>query len=388
MLTAFLFSGTPVLAADEIGTATRIVNNVYGTTLNRPMEPGEALVTNQKVRTGIHSAADLTFHDGSTLVVGPRSEVTLDRFAFDPESNVVRGSIRAARGLMRFASGSANLNLTIRTGVATVEVRGTGFDFLVKRNATEIVVREGTVEVMSQDGTNTLEEGQVLSVSGRDGANRERAASQEMEIELKQTFKLLGTTSKQHLVEWLAKRREEKAETNQAIPKSLVSVSPTQAPSSNDEENLLYVDLDKGRVVIELKPSLAPRHVARIRELVRQGFYNGLTFHNVVAKQVAVTGDPTGTGRGGTGQTQANEVSGDPFIRGSVGMMPAPNDPGKTDSQIFICTGRMQHLDSKYTLLGQVVNGMELIDALNTGQPPKMPDEITRVRVAADVEEK
>ena len=393
MLVACLLAGSSVVAAEEIGTATRIVSDVFGTTLNRTMVPGEALYSGQKVRTGLYGAADLTFHDGSILVMGPRSEITLDGFAFDPVANVVRGSIKASRGLMRFASGSAKLDLIVKAGVARFDVRGTSFDFLVKRTSTEIIVREGTVDVMSKGGSRKLEKDQVLSVSDRSGIHRQSAASQEMQIELNQTFKLLGATSRQHLVEWLAKRRQDEVGKKDSIAGSVASATPRQvpaltpAPSTNEQDLLLYMDLGNGRVVIELKPALAPNNVARIKELVRQGFYDGLIFHNVVPKQVAVTGDPLGTGRGGTGLMQSNEISSEPFIKGAVGMMPVHGNSGKTDSQIFIVTNRLTHLDGAYTLIGQVVKGMELIDALNAGQPPKNPSRITRLRVAADVNE-
>ena len=386
-LLAWTVVNFPAIAATEIGAAKKVVKDVFGLSLNKRMAPGEVLVLNQKVRTGTKSVATLGFLDDSTLVVGPRAEVTLDKFMFDPDANVIRGSFKAARGLMRFASGSAKVDFSIKTRVATMGIRGTAFDFLVKQNATEIIVREGSVEVTSRGSTDTVDEGQILSVSSSNGAVRTSEISEEMKLALKQTFKLLGTTSQQHLAEWRSEQRQESAQTTPEVRKSILTASLTQAPSTNEKENLLYLDLEKGRVVIELKPSVAPRHAKRIRELVRQGFYNGLTFHNVVPKQVAVMGDPTGTGRGGTGQTLVNEVSSDPFIRGSVGMMPTLRDSGKTDSQIFICTDRLSHLDENYTLVGQVVTGMELIDSLNAGQPPKVPNRIKRVRVATDVKE-
>ena len=193
MLAACLLVGSSAVAAEQIGAATRIVSDVFGNTLNRTMAPGEALYSGQKVRTGLYGAADLTFDDGSILVMGPRSEVTLDTFAFDPVANIVRGNIQASRGLMRFASGSAKLDLVVKAGAAILDVRGTSFDFLVKSTSTEIVVREGSAEVMSKEGSRTLEKDQVLRVSDRSGVHRQSAASKEMEIELNQTFKLLGT---------------------------------------------------------------------------------------------------------------------------------------------------------------------------------------------------
>jgi peptidylprolyl isomerase len=155
-----------------------------------------------------------------------------------------------------------------------------------------------------------------------------------------------------------------------------------------DPENMLYMDLDYGRVVIQLRPDLAPNHVARIKELVRQGFYDGLTFHRVIEGFVAQGGDPKGDGTGGSGETLAAEFSEEPHVRGTLSMARA-NDPDSADSQFFICFDRIPHLDGKYTVWGQVVTGMEHVDKLKRGRGPSGtvpdPDRIVRMRVAADV---
>lgn len=155
-----------------------------------------------------------------------------------------------------------------------------------------------------------------------------------------------------------------------------------------DPENMLYMDLDYGRVVIQMRPDLAPNHVARIKELVRQGFYDGLTFHRVIEGFVAQGGDPKGDGTGGSGQTLKAEFSSEPHVRGTLSMARA-NDPDSADSQFFICFDRIPHLDGQYTVWGQVVTGMEYVDKLKKGSGPSGtvpdPDRIVRMRVAADV---
>jgi peptidylprolyl isomerase len=140
-------------------------------------------------------------------------------------------------------------------------------------------------------------------------------------------------------------------------------------------------------VVIEMRSDLAPVHVARVNELVRQGFYDGLTFHNVVAGFVAETGDPTGAGDGGSGKTLKAELSGEPLRRGVVGMIHALNAPDTADSQFFILLGPAPHLGGKYTVWGRVVHGMRFTDLLSRGSPPRDPDKTHSLCVAADVKD-
>jgi cyclophilin family peptidyl-prolyl cis-trans isomerase len=153
-----------------------------------------------------------------------------------------------------------------------------------------------------------------------------------------------------------------------------------------DPENTLIIELANGRVVIRMLPDVAPQHVARIRALARAGFYDGLIFHRVIPGFVAQTGDPTGTGRGGSGKGPLPaEFSQIPFARGTVGMARTA-DPNSADSQFFICTGPAPHLNGQYTVWGQVVEGMELIDALPAGSPPAVPGRMLRVRLLADLD--
>ena len=156
-----------------------------------------------------------------------------------------------------------------------------------------------------------------------------------------------------------------------------------------DLENTLYLDAPKGRVVIELRPDLAPGHVARIKELVRTGFYDGLKFHRVIEGFMAQTGDPRGDGTGGSGKKLKAEFNSANFLRGTVGMARA-NDPDSGDSQFFICFEPAPFLDGKYTIWGQVTSGMEAIDAIKRGSGQSgsvsNPDQIVKMQVAADAE--
>ena len=156
-----------------------------------------------------------------------------------------------------------------------------------------------------------------------------------------------------------------------------------------DLENTLYLDAPKGRVVIELLPDLAPGHVARLKELVRQGFYDGLKFHRVIEGFMAQTGDPRGDGTGGSGKKLKAEFNSANFLRGTVGMARA-NDPDSGDSQFFICFEPAPFLDGKYTIWGQVTSGMEAIDAIKRGSGQSgsvsNPDTIVKMQVAADAD--
>ncbi len=164
----------------------------------------------------------------------------------------------------------------------------------------------------------------------------------------------------------------------------------TQPNKGNDLENTLYLDVEGGRVVIEMRPDLAPNHVARIKELVREGFYDGIVFHRVIDGFMAQTGDPTGTGSGGSGKNLDAEFSSEKHVRGVVSMARAQN-PNSADSQFFIVYDDAPWLDGQYTAWGRVTEGMEHVDALKKGEGEggmvTDPDSIVRIRVAADVEE-
>lgn len=158
-----------------------------------------------------------------------------------------------------------------------------------------------------------------------------------------------------------------------------------------DLENTLYLQLKDGRVVIEMYPNLASNHVKRIKELVRQGFYDGVVFHRVIDGFMAQTGDPTGTGTGGSGQKINAEFSDEHHARGTVSMARAAS-PNSADSQFFICFQDATFLDGQYTIWGKVVSGMEFVDKIKKGDSANNgavtdPDKVISIKVAADVKE-
>ena len=151
-----------------------------------------------------------------------------------------------------------------------------------------------------------------------------------------------------------------------------------------DPENTIYLDLKYGRVVIRLRPDLAPTHVAHIKKLTREGFYDGIVFHRVIAGFMAQTGDPTGTGTGGSKYPDLKaEFNHMPFVRGTLGMARS-NSPDSANSQFFICYADARFLDRKYTAWGEVVEGMEIVDKIKRGEPVPNPDKIVKMQVAAD----
>ena len=167
-------------------------------------------------------------------------------------------------------------------------------------------------------------------------------------------------------------------------PRSLVG-APAATP---DPENTIHLELSAGRVVIELRPDLAPTHVARIKELTRRGFYDGAPFHRVIEGFMAQTGDPTGTGHGGSGRRLKAEFSDAPHVRGTVSMARTPSPDG-ADSQFFIMLDAAPYLDGEYTVWGRVVEGMEFVERIKKGDSAADgavadPDRILGMRVAAD----
>jgi peptidylprolyl isomerase len=151
-----------------------------------------------------------------------------------------------------------------------------------------------------------------------------------------------------------------------------------------DPENTLVIETTKGRVVIAMRPDLAPKHVERIKQLAREGFYDGIVFHRVIDGFMAQTGCPHGTGTGGSdhGNLPA-EFSAEPHVRGVCSMARA-NAPNSANSQFFICFDDASFLDKKYTVWGKVIEGMENVDKIKRGEPVRDPDKMVSVKVAAD----
>jgi peptidylprolyl isomerase len=146
-------------------------------------------------------------------------------------------------------------------------------------------------------------------------------------------------------------------------------------------DETLIMTLDSGPVTIRLRPDLAPGHVARIKELAGEGFYDGVVFHRVIAGFMAQGGDPSGTGRGGSNKPNLKaEFSAEPHIRG-VCSMARTADPNTANSQFFICLDDAKFLDRQYTVWGEVIDGMDHVDALPKGEPPRAPGKIVSMKV-------
>lgn len=151
-----------------------------------------------------------------------------------------------------------------------------------------------------------------------------------------------------------------------------------------DAENTLILETTKGRVVIAMRPDLAPGHVDHIKKLVREGFYDGIVFHRVIDGFMAQTGCPHGTGTGGSKYPDLKaEFNAEPHVRGTTSMARAQN-PNSANSQFFICFDDARFLDKQYTVWGKVVEGMDNVDGIKRGEPVRDPDKIVVAKMAAD----
>lgn len=175
------------------------------------------------------------------------------------------------------------------------------------------------------------------------------------------------------------------AMTMSALPARAQAPATVPAPVAPNPENILVLDLSTGgRVTIQMFPEVAPAHVERIKTLARQGFYNGVIFHRVIDGFMAQTGDPQGTGQGGSPlpdlKAEFNKI---PHLRGTVSMA-RTNEPDTANSQFFICFQPRFSLDNKYTVFGRVTSGMQFVDAIERGEPPANPSKVLQASIAAD----
>jgi peptidylprolyl isomerase len=174
-----------------------------------------------------------------------------------------------------------------------------------------------------------------------------------------------------------------------ALVGALLLAAPAHAqplPAGADPQNTLLVDTTQGRIVIKLRNDIAPGHAARLKQLAREGFYNNVPFHRVIGGFMAQTGDgQNGNGTGGSKLPDLKaEFSNVPFKRGIVGMARKGNSNDSANSQWFICFGDASFLNGQYTVIGEVLSGMDVVDKLKKGEPPQGPDKMTKVQVAAD----
>ena len=371
----------PVQCAEDIGFAKIVTNKVYGKSLSKKVRPGDRLFHNQRIRTSLDSGVDIRFLDASVLYVGELSDLTLDNMIYDINKKTTTGALQIVKGVMRFASGAVpNLNFTVKTANATLGVRGTTFDLMATSGGTEVAVREGAVQVNFPSGSKQVVAGQVFRIPKVGEAGFESSMSVKMKKSVSKMLRMLEVSSVD-ASKITVKKKNAKQKEDPALKQSPAEKNAT---IGKNLDNILYMDLSYGRVIIEMMPNLAPNHIKRIKQLVREKFYDGHKFHNVISGFVAETGDPKGTGVGGSGTKLRAEISGTRFTRGLVGMKRDRNNPDSADSQFFILLGDARHLEGKYTAWGRVIHGMLLMDRMRTGSPPVNPDYIVQMRVASD----
>ena len=157
-------------------------------------------------------------------------------------------------------------------------------------------------------------------------------------------------------------------------------------PANLDKDNAIVIDTTKGRIIVKLNTDLAPKHAERLKQLARDGYYDNVPFHRVIDGFMAQTGD--GKNFDGTGGSKypnlAAEFTATPFKRGTVGMARS-SDPNSANSQFFICFAEASFLNNKYTVIGEVVSGMDVVDRMRRGEPVQNPDKMTKVQVASDI---
>jgi peptidylprolyl isomerase len=173
-----------------------------------------------------------------------------------------------------------------------------------------------------------------------------------------------------------------------AVLAAVACAVPGISLAADPLENVVLLDLKDGRVTILLRPDLAPKHVERVKKLTREGFYDGIVFHRVIPGFMAQTGDPTGTGTGGSQYPDlpAEFSNSATFERGTIGAARS-NDPNSANSQFFIDFAPAAFLNGKYTIWGQVIDGMDAVDKITPGEPPSNPDKIVKMQVAADADD-
>jgi len=423
-------------ANTEIGYASSVVGSVYSGNQSERIHAKDRVTFEQRIRTDFGAATTLEFHDKTRMSIGESAELILDELVYDPKRSQIGGLVELKQGLLRFASVNTRpLDFSIQTSITTIGIRGTVFDLYATEDSSEIVVHAGKVEVISQFGNRLVSPGQVYRVDAASGGDFQSSPSPELSGAVKKLVARIGAKEtggpkriqvratpvprtlptdlqnlRGHNIEKVAGWRDgrvnpsiNRVSPSQAIPQikprpiaksrriAALSTKPQppafhRAIAGKDAENLLFLDLKYGRIVIEMRPDLAPNHVKRIKQLTRSGFYDGLTFHRVKRLFAAETGDPTGTGKGGSGQRLKAEISFGDFSRGAVGMKHELEDLDSADSQFFIITASAPHLNRKYTLWGRVIYGIDFVDLLQPGAPPRHPDRIYQAHIASDLE--
>ncbi|MBT6110449.1 MAG: hypothetical protein HOH64_10145 [Rhodospirillales bacterium] len=345
---AFLMAVTavaPTSTASEIGITRKVIKQAIAQSLNKRLKIGDGLAFNETVTTGAESAVEILFTDESKLILGENAEIILDSMIYNPNQSIVKGTFRVITGILRFKSAQTRLDMIINTPTGTIGIRGTEFDLLTSKEATEITMYEGVVQVTSAAGTATVSRGQTYRMSATSGGFLD-APSPALEQASTRMLALIATQGPE----------------TAAVSSSATAPSAATTVTSNTAapvDNRILMELASGPVLIEMRPDLAPKHIQRVRELIKKGAFDGLQFQFVQPGYVAETMVPTDDTT-----TIPAEFSSTPFDRGTVGMSHAPNDPNGANGKFFIALGRAKVLDGKYTVWGQVVSGMEHLDKL------------------------
>lgn len=364
----------PLQARAEVGVAKTIVRDVYGNSINKRMRSGDGLIAKQRVRTGRNSAAELILNGDSRLSIGPRADIRLDEYVIDA-GGIAAGTLNVAKGLLRLAAPKNSVKLTVKTRLATIGIRGTVFDVWSDSEKTEVSTLEGSVEVSSPGGVIIINAGDVVVIRAGKAPQLTPLPSPGLQTAVEQMVALIPASR-----EYASRAGDNVTISNLAVTTARKWL---QADKDRNADNLLFLELDSGPVLIAMRPDLAPRHVAKMRELARAGFYDGVEFLNVRHGFAAETGvtDNASSNK----QRIPAELTKVEFKRGSVGMKRARGDPDSADGHFFILYRPAQHLTGRYTQWGEVIYGMERIDALRPGQPPKQPNRIDRMWVLSDV---
>lgn len=372
----------------HVGETRKVVGTVERVTVGQTAHRGDKLIFAETLRTQAASAADFLLIDKTNLAIGENAQLTLDSLVFDSRRNAVEGVATMLTGVMHFASAGAVMNFTVRTPTATIGVRGTAFDVLADRTSTIVAVSKGAVDVTSSAGTDRVKAGRVYQTDRRGGEFI--ASSPRLDNAAKRMSALLSGTQADERdaatgeTSFLRDGGPLPADGSSGdggktdVDYSLAPVA--KAIQGRDKENLSIMQTNRGLVVIQLRPDLAPRHVERIKKLIRDGFYDGGKFTFVRPGYVAELGSVPDTGT-----TLKAEVTGEPVVRGSVGMSRKEDDLNSADARFFIALGRDRVFDGRYTIWGRVVQGMNIIDRLAEGKPPPKPDRVITLRIVADL---
>lgn len=371
----------------RVGNAETISGNVFGKSLGKRLNSGDPIRYLDTVRVGLSSAAALRFVDNTELVMGENSSLLINNLIFNPQPGPAEGVLNVTSGFLRYTSAGRRSNIIIQTPLATIGIRGTVFDILASSTQVEVVVHAGSIIVNSNTKKALLRSGEVIKLN-KDGtfvisktpSLEIKKAAQNVSLILKlsdhsfEKFKTYGISKNTTKYNKVPKKCSKKL-TNIVIPKYLQIL---------DKSKIVIMRLNTGDVFIELRGDIAPRHVKRIKNLIRQCFYDGLQFFDVKADFAAISGDPLNSGEGGSGKTLKSEFSKIPFIAGSVGMIRDQKNPDSADSQFFIALNPLPHLTGKYTKWGLVVHGMDKIRKLPIGRPPQNPGYIVAVQLLSD----